>query len=234
MNEQLIRDITKKVMREITTQAEGGAGIIAASSTLCNKNVPTLPIGVSARHLHLCRMHMDILFGAGSQLTFHKELMGGQYAAAETVSIVGSANTILKARVLGPLRNATQVEVSATDSHNLGILAPLRDSGDLSGSAGITLIGPCGSVYLDEGCIVARRHIHMPPVNAAQFGVNDKDIVSVKTDGPRGGTFSGVLVRIDASFTLEMHIDTDEANAFGIMSGTHAKISHIISGAEPC
>jgi len=207
MNEQLVRDITARVMREITTQ----------------KPAP-IPIGVSARHLHLCRRHIDILFGQGHQLSFHKELMGGQFAATETVTIVGQTQEILKARVLGPLRDATQVEISATDARALGISAPLRDSGHISGSAGITLIGPKGAVYLNEGCIVARRHIHMSPANAAEYGVKDKDIVSTHINGPRGGVLSNTLVRVDQSFTLEMHIDTDEANALGITSGATARL----------
>jgi len=219
MDEQLIRDITTKVLREMAIPAKtttSASEVIAA---------PTLPIGVSARHLHLCRKHMDTLFGAGSELTFHKELMGGQFAAAETVAIVGkNSGTILKARVLGPLRSATQVEVSATDSRTLGLSAPLRDSGDIAGSAGISLIGPQGAVYLEEGCIVARRHIHMSPEDARNFGVNDKDIVKVCVDGPRGGVLSEVLVRVDATYTLEMHIDTDEANAFSISSKSRARI----------
>ena len=227
MNEQLIRDITTRVLREIATQKTGGANThqaIAAGPTL--NDIPFLPIGVSARHLHLCRKHMDALFGVGSQLIVHKELMGRQFAAGETVSVVGrNPGVILKARVLGPLRDATQVEVSSTDARALGISAPLRDSGDIGGSAGITLIGPYGAVYLDEGCIMARRHIHMSHVDAAQFGVSDKDIVNVHIGGTRGGILSNVLIRTDATFTLEMHIDTDEANAFGITSGTRAWLS---------
>jgi len=207
-------------MREMATPKEGGADIIAASPAPC---MSAIPIGVSARHIHLCRKHMDILFGTGRELTFHKELMGGQFAAGETVMLVGKhSGTILKARVLGPLRDATQAEVSATDARALGIAAPLRDSGDIAGSAGITLIGPSGAVYLEEGCIVARRHIHMSPADANAFGVKDKDIVNVQTDGLRGGVLSNVLVRVDKSFTLEMHIDTDEANAFDITPKTYA------------
>jgi len=219
LNEQLIRDIAAKVLRELAAQDTGGGYVNTINPT------PPLPIGISARHLHLCRMHMDILFGPGSQLTFYKELMGGQFAANETVSIVGrNSGEILKARVLGPLRSATQVEVSASDARALGITAPLRDSGDIAGSAGVTIIGPKGAVYLGEGCIMARRHIHMSPTDAAIFGVSDRDIVNVLVDGPRGGVFSNVLVRVDATFTLEMHIDTDEANAFGIKPGTHAQL----------
>ena len=204
MDEQLIREITIKVMHEMT-----GA----------------IPIGVSARHVHLCRKHMDILFGPGSELTFHKELMGGQFAAAETVTIIGKhKDTPLKARVLGPLRPATQVEVSLTDARTLGIAVPVRDSGDTENSAPVTIIGPKGEVALSEGCIAARRHIHMSPADAARLGVKDKDIVKVKIDGPRGGIFDEVLVRVDASFTLEMHIDTDEANAIGVATNGNAQI----------
>ena len=236
MNEQLIRDVTAKVLHELTAQM-GVANTQPAqnpnahqanmtSPTLCKDGTLPIPIGVSARHLHLCRKHMDTLFGMGSQLSFHKELMGKQYAAVETVTIIGqNFGTILKARVLGPLRDATQVEISATDARALGVAAPLRDSGDIVSSACITIIGPKGAVYLSEGCIVARRHIHMSPANAVLLGVCDKNIVNVCIDSPRGGTFSNVLVRVDPSFTLEMHIDTDEANALGVVSGAHAKIS---------
>ena len=208
MDEQLIRSITKKVLNEMSSSAEAG----------------DIPIGISARHVHLCRKDLDILFGAGYELTFHKELMGGQYAAAETVTLAGRNSSALKARVLGPLRAATQAEISATDSRALGISAPLRDSGDIKGSEAITLIGPNGSVYLNEGCITAKRHIHMPPADASRFCVNDKDIVAVEIEGPRGGVFKEVLVRVDSSFTLEMHIDTDEANALGMTPTTRTKI----------
>jgi len=206
MDEKLIRNITARVLREITTKPDG------------------IPIGISARHVHLCRKDLDTLFGAGHELTFHKELMGGQFAATETVTLVGRNSSTLKARVLGPLRVATQAEISVTDSRALGITAPLRDSGDIKDSEAITLIGPKGAVYLNEGCIAARRHIHMPPSDASRFGVKDKDTVSAEVEGPRGGILKEVLVRVDPSFTLEMHIDTDEANAFGISANTIAKI----------
>ena len=206
MDEQLIRDITAKVLLKITGAAQPRG----------------IPVGVSARHVHLCREDLNALFGVGHELTFHKELMGGQFAAAETVTLVG--HNSLKARVLGPLRATTQAEVSATDSRALGIAAPLRDSGDIKGSEGITVVGPKGAVYLKEGCIVARRHIHMPSEDAARLGEKDNDVISVEIEGSRGGIFKEVLVRVDPSFTLEMHIDTDEANAFGIASGAQAKI----------
>ena len=214
MDEQLIRKITTKVLQEMTS----ATAIQGCRST--NPAEMPIPIGISARHVHLCKNHLEVLFGPGHELTFHKELMGGQFAAAETVNLVGKNTTALKARILGPLRPTTQVEISTTDSRTLGIQAPLRDSGDIASSGAITIIGPKGAIYLTEGCIIARRHIHMPPDKAASYNLNDNAIVSVELEGPRGGILHNVLVRVDKTFTLEMHIDTDEANALGFAKGT--------------
>lgn len=179
-----------------------------------------VPIGVSARHIHLTGEHVEILFGSGYQLTKKKELMGGQFASNELVTIVGlKLRAIENVRVLGPVRKASQVEISATDAIKLGIKAPIRESGNVSGSSPIALVGPKGAVYLQEGCIIAMRHIHMSPEDAALAGVKDKDIVSVKADNERGTIFNHVKIRVDDSFTLEMHIDTDEANACKIGTG---------------
>ncbi len=179
-----------------------------------------VPIGVSARHIHLTQEHVEILFGKGYQLTKRKELMGGQFAANEQVTIVGlKLRAIENVRVLGPVRSKSQVEISATDAVKLGVKAPIRPSGDIKGSAPIAVVGPKGVVYLDEGCIVAKRHIHMAPKDAVAAGVHDGDIVSVKADNERGTVFNHVQIRVDDSFTLEMHIDTDEANAARISTG---------------
>ena len=176
-----------------------------------------VPVGVSNRHIHLTQEHVEILFGAGHQLTKKKELMGGQYACEECCTIVGlKLRAIENVRVLGPTRKFTQVEISSTDARKLGINVPVRESGDIKGSAPIAIVGPKGAVYCEEGCIVASRHIHMSPADAAACGVKDGDYVSVKIDNDRGITFNNVKIRVDASFTLEMHIDTDEANAGGI------------------
>jgi putative phosphotransacetylase len=184
-----------------------------------------IPIGVSARHVHLTQEHVNILFGAGHQLTKKKILMGGQYACEETVTIASSKmKCIENVRVLGPVRKSTQVEVSKTDAVKLGANAPLRDSGDISGSEPMSIIGPHGVVHIAEGCITAKRHIHFSPAEAARFNVTDGQAVQVKIDGVRGGVFSNVLVRVDETFTLEMHIDTDEANAFGIGSNFYGVI----------
>lgn len=184
-----------------------------------------VPVGVSARHLHLTQEHVEALFGPGYQLTKKKELMGGQYACNETVTIVGlKLRAIENVRVLGPVRKASQVEVSATDALKLGVKVPVRESGNIAGSAPIAIVGPKGALYLKEGCIVAMRHIHMSPKDAMAAGVKDGDIVSVKADNERGTIFNQVKIRVDESFTLEMHIDTDEANAAQIATGTTVTI----------
>ena len=179
-----------------------------------------VPIGVSARHVHLTQEHVETLFGPGYQLTKKKDLMGGQFASNEMVTIVGlKLRAIENVRILGPVRRASQVEVSATDAIRLGTKVPIRESGDVAGSAPIALVGPKGVLYLKEGCIIAMRHIHMSPKDAEEAGVKDGDIVSVKVDNERGTTFDQVKIRVDESFTLEMHIDTDEANAAHIATG---------------
>ena len=179
-----------------------------------------IPVGVSARHVHLTQAHVEQLFGPGHQLRPKKTLMGGQFAAEEQVTLVGTAlRAVENVRVLGPARSASQVEVSRTDCLRLGVPAPLRESGDLAGSAPIALVGPKGAVYLEEGLIVAARHIHMGPTDAEAAGLADGDRIRVKGQGPRGATFEQVLVRVRPDFTLEMHIDTDEANALGIQTG---------------
>ncbi len=184
-----------------------------------------VPIGVSARHIHLTQADVETLFGKGYQLTKKKELMGGQFASNELVTIVGlKLRAIENVRILGPVRKASQVEISATDAVKLGIKAPIRDSGDIAGSAPIAVVGPCGVIYLKEGCIIAKRHIHMSPKDAQDAGVKNGDIVSVKVDNERATTFNNVSIRVDPTFTLEMHIDTDEANAAKISTGMKAEI----------
>ena len=184
-----------------------------------------VPVGVSARHIHLTQEHVEALFGEGYQLTKRKELMGGQFASNETVTIVGlKLRAIENVRILGPVRSRSQVEVSATDALRLGVKAPIRESGNVEGSAAIAVVAPKGAIYLDEGCIIAKRHIHMAPKDAMAAGVHDGDIVSVKAENERGTVFNHVQIRVDDSFTLEMHIDTDEANAAKITTGDTVRI----------
>ena len=176
-----------------------------------------VPVGVSNRHIHLTQADVETLFGPGYQLTKKKELMGGQFASNEQCTIVGlKLRAIENVRILGPVRSKSQIEISQTDARSLGVKAPIRQSGDIKGSAPIAVVGPKGAIYLDEGCIVAARHIHMSPSDAKAAGLKDGDFVSVKADNERGALMDNVKIRVDESFTLEMHIDTDEANACGI------------------
>ena len=186
----------------------------------------TIPVGISNRHVHLCREDMDILFGQGSQLTIKKMLgQPGQYAAEEMVTLVGPKGRLEKVRVLGPLRKDTQVEISATDGRTLGINAPVRESGKVKGTPGLRLIGPRGETELKEGTIVALRHIHMTPYLAEQMNLSDGATVDVELgDEQRGGVMSRVLIRVSDSYAPEMHIDVDEANAFGVKNDDAAKI----------
>ncbi len=196
--------ITKLVISCMQEQQEQSGGFL-------------VPVGVSNRHIHLTQEHVETLFGQGYQLTKKKDLMGGQFACEECCTIVGlKLRAIENVRILGPVRKNTQVEISMTDARKLGINVPVRESGDIKGSAPIAIVGPKGAVYCEEGCIVAARHIHMSPADASACGVSDGDYVSVVAHNERGTTFNNVKIRVDESFTLEMHIDTDEANASGI------------------
>ena len=184
-----------------------------------------VPVGVSARHVHLCREHMDILFGKDVELKKKKDLMGGQFAAKECVTILGAKlNSIENVRILGPLRKESQIEISKTDAIKLGLKVNIRESGKIKDSAPITLVGPNGAVSLLEGCIVAKRHIHMSVEDAKKFDLQNNEIVNVKVPGERGGLLSNVQIRIDSSYSLEMHIDTDEANAMEIECGSLLEI----------
>ena len=171
----------------------------------------------SARHIHLSQEHVDILFGAGHQLTHKKDLsQPGQFACEERVTVVGPKKEIKNVSILGPVRKESQVELSATDARSIGLNAPVRESGVLEGSAPCKLVGPAGEVDLEYGVIVAKRHIHITPEDAQAFGVSDKEIVKVKADSEgRSLIFDDVVVRVSASYATAMHIDTDEANACG-------------------
>ncbi len=173
-------------------------------------------VETSARHVHVSQEDLEILFGKGYELTKKKDLsQPGQYACNEKVTIVGSKKE-MAASILGPVRPASQVEISLTDARSIGVDAPVRESGDVAGSGACKLVGPCGEVELKEGVIAAKRHIHATPEDAEKLGVKDKDVVSVKidTDG-RSLVFGDVVVRVSPKFALAMHIDTDESNAAG-------------------
>lgn len=172
-------------------------------------------VETSARHVHLTEEHIEILFGKGAKLTAKKDLsQPGQFACEERVTVVGPKKSISNVIILGPARPASQVEISFTDARTLGITAPVRESGDVAGSAGCKLVGPAGEVDLDEGVIIAKRHIHLTPEAAEKFGVTDKQIVAVKiVNDCRSTVLGDTVIRVSPKFAPAMHIDTDEANA---------------------
>ena len=207
-----IAEIVKKILADID-----GDGVAVGKD---------VPVGVSNRHIHLNKADLETLFGEGYELTPFKDLsQPGQYACKELLTIIGpSLRPIENVRVLGPLRNKSQVEISKTDSYVLKVKPPVRESGNLTGSAGITIIGPKGVVSLEEGCIIANRHIHMSPSDAMKFNVKDGDFVIVDVAGTRRTRWYDVQVRVHPDFRLEMHVDTDDANATGIGNGCKVQI----------
>ncbi|HNZ09378.1 MAG TPA: phosphate propanoyltransferase [Bacillota bacterium] len=179
-----------------------------------------VPVGISNRHLHLSEADLHKLFGEGASLTVKKDLsQKGQFACEEVVNLIGPKGSLNNVRILGPTRKQTQVEVSNTDARTLGLEAPVRDSGDLKESTPIKIVGPKGELSLTEGCIVAKRHVHMNEEDAAKYGLKDRQIVKVGVKGSRGLVFDEVLIRVHPTFVLEMHLDTDEANACGLKNG---------------
>ncbi|MEE0741195.1 MAG: phosphate propanoyltransferase [Emergencia sp.] len=182
-------------------------------------------IGLSNKHVHLSQADLEVLFGKGHTLTPKKDLVQpGQFAAEETVDIVGPKKTLSGIRVLGPVRPETQVELSLTDARTIGVKAPIKESGKLEGTPGCKLVGPCGEVELDHGVIAALRHVHLNDEQAAEAGVKDGDWVSIKIDGDRGVIFDHVLVRAGAKHEKEVHLDTDEGNAAGCGPDTVCEI----------
>jgi putative phosphotransacetylase len=211
--ESLTRMIIQALSEQgVSVDRAGGKGLV--------------PVGVSNRHIHLTQADVETLFGAGYQLTPLKDLsQPGQYACKETLTLVGpSMRAIERVRVLGPVRRATQVEISRTDSFVLKVKPPVRESGDVKGSAPITIVGPKGIVSVQEGCIIANRHIHMSPADGAAYGLKDGDYVVVEAEGERRTRFYDVQIRVSDQFVLEMHVDTDDANAAGLGNGAQVRI----------
>lgn len=213
-NKDMIELISKLVIQELNK-----------SGVMVESDYTKIPVSISARHIHLSKEHLEILFGQGYQLTKFKDIsQPGQYAAEEKVTIVGPKNSIKNVRILGPLRQETQVEVSTTDTRSLGIKPVVRQSGVLNGTPGLTIIGPKGQVTLGKGCIVAERHIHMTPEEARNYKVENGQAVGVKVNGVKGGILQNVYVRIREDFSLDMHIDVDDSNAFAINNGDRLEI----------
>lgn len=222
MKEKMIEKIVQQVIAKLNND-----------STDLTSDGP-IPIAVSARHIHLQKEHVEILFGKGYELTKKLDLsQPGQFAANETLMIAGPKGSIERVRILGPVRPASQVEVSLTDAFKLGVKPPLRESGDINGSSPITLIGPKGTVYLQEGLIIAQAHIHMNFKEASVFQVEDGQYVNIATNSERPMIFNHVKIRVSERFRLEMHVDTDEANAAFISKGTIGKIITSAVTARP-
>lgn len=179
-----------------------------------------VPVGISNRHIHLSPEHIETLFGPGHELTPTKDLsQPGQFACAEMVTLVGPKGSMEGVRVLGPARKATQIELAATDTFKLGVKPPVRDSGEHEGTPGLEVVGPQGKVQLERGVIIAARHIHMTPEDAQKYNLKDGDHVKVAVGGLRAGVFERVLIRVSPNYALDMHVDTDEGNAFGLKNG---------------
>ena len=209
LNAAAVAELVKKIVAEM----EGAPA----------KSANEIPVGISNRHIHLSAEDVETLFGAGYQLTPLKDLsQPGQYACKETLTLVGpSMRAIEGVRVLGPVRKSSQVEISKTDSFQLKVNPPVRESGKTAGSAPVTIVGPKGVVSLKEGCIIANRHIHMSPDEAAMFGVKDCDYIDVDVcSGTRKTRWFDVQIRVHKDFRLEMHVDTDDANSAGIKNGS--------------
>lgn len=208
-DQETIKKISDEVMKRIQTF----------------ESEPLVPIGISNRHIHLCQEDLEMLFGKDYQLTKMKELkQPGQFAAKETVTLVGPKGEITDVRILGPLRSKSQVEISITDSFKLGVSATTRESGNIAGTTGITIRGSKGTLKLEEGLIVAHRHIHVPPQFADKFQLKDKGRAKVEMAGERKTIYDNVLIRISDRYALEMHLDTDEANACDVKNGDLGRI----------
>lgn len=196
-----------------------------------NNVLGQVPVGVSNRHVHVSQASLERLFGSGYELQKVRDLsQPGQFAAAEMVTIVGPKRSIENVRILGPARSLTQVEISRSDGFTLGVHPPVRLSGHIEGTPGITIVGPRGEIHINEGLIVAARHIHMTPADAERFGVEDGEVVAVRAETPRPVVFQDVLIRVRDDFALDFHIDIDEANAAFLNTGDVATVLHQDAG----
>lgn len=185
-----------------------------------------IPIGISGRHAHVTTEHLEILFGKGYELTTFKPLsQPGQYAANEKIDVISPEGLVIKnVRILGPVRPASQIEISRSDALRNKFVAPVRSSGDVSGSGPCTMVGPEGSVVLTEGVIIADRHIHFAPEDAEYFGVENGDKVSIKVEGEKAGILDNVLCRVSPKYALDCHLDTDDGSAFMLSTGDEATL----------
>lgn len=212
-DEELIRTVANRVLAALQNTADP-------------ESPKLVPVGISARHCHVTEEVLQILYGRGAKLHPYRELrQPGFYAARETVTVLGPRmRAIENVRILGPTRTYTQVELSRTDGFLLGLSLPIRDSGDLEGTPGVTLVGPAGSITLPNGAMRAGRHVHMSPEVAAAWGFTDRQIVRAEFEGEKGVVFSNVLIRVGKGQVLEMHLDTDDGNAADLVTGDMVRL----------
>ncbi len=225
--EKLIRDVVANVISRVGGQEPSEPALKAVRKQGSSQQEPRKVVcGVSVRHIHLCPEHVDVIFGKGYEMQVLKELyQPGSYAYKETVTLVGPRlNALQNIRVLGPLRDKTQVELAKTDCIILGIDAPVKPSGQIAGTASAVVIGPKGVIYLKNGVIRANRHLHLSSEDSGYFGVKDNALVDVRVSGPKGLTFNNVQVRVSPESKSEMHVDTDDGNAADIVNGTMVEI----------
>ena len=212
-------------MAEYEALVEKVTRLVIEQLRLLSEHPYQIPVGISARHIHLERAHVEALFGTGYRLTPMKPIsQPGQYASEETVEVIGPKGKPVKLRVLGPERKHTQVEVSLSDSRNLGIIPPVRASGDIAGTPGIKIRGPQGEIEIKEGVIIPDRHVHMTPEEARWYGVENGERVRVAVPGNKGGIMNKGIVRVSERCSLDFHIDTDDATAFQLTQGQMVEI----------
>ncbi len=217
--EAQVRSVVTSVLRDVEMYGINGLRTQSEKAMI--------PIGVSARHLHICQEDLEKLFGPGYALSHERDLLQpGEFASKELVTLVSPGGKVMpRVRILGPLRSRTQVELAHTDGIALGIRnLPMRRSGELQGAAPLTLIGPYGALYLPEVAMRSNRHIHMSPADAARLGVKQNDVVQLRIGGPEGVTFHNVQIRVHETWKLVAHLDTDDANAAGIVCEVHGEL----------
>ena len=219
--EQLERVVRQVVRERFAARLQAGEMQLSAAYT------PNLVVNISARHMHISQEHLETLFGPGSALTVFRWLyQPGEFAAEQTVTIIGPRRRMIdNVRILGPMRSASQVEMSYTDSVALGIDAPLRPSGNIEGTPGCLVMGPAGTIELKQGVIRAERHVHMNPADAGVYGFRDKQYVKLRVDSDCGVVFENVLCRVSPNVLLEVHLDTDEGNACNLVNASNVELT---------
>ncbi len=225
MNIPMPREQLERVVRQVVREGFA-AGLQAGQPQMAIAYEPNLVVNISARHMHICRQHLETLFGPGAELTVYRWLyQPGEFAAEQTVTIIGPRRRMIdNVRILGPLRDNSQVELSLTDSVALGVDIPVRPSGKIDGTPGCVIMGPNGVIELPSGVIRAERHVHMNPADAKAYGFTDRQYVRLRVDSDCKTTFEKVLVRVSPNVLLEVHIDTDEGNACNLVNASGVEL----------